>query len=206
MMIKVRGHSALMLATGLFLWLGGPSQAAPNAATSSKSETGEGVVAETKRDTRLGSRHGKKYAYRKSVKKALKSAPAKTATDIADDRPTMSIPPSIANANAQLASVEATADDARAMSAEDNTMVLASADTAGDIQVVAADQLNDVDRALQDGKQPTAAEAPMAARAGTALVRSDESSNWDHTSLIGKMFIGFGALLTMASAARMFMS
>ena len=33
-----------------------------------------------------------------------------------------------------------------------------------------------------------------------------ESSTWDQTSLIGKIFIGFGALLTMASAARMFMA
>jgi hypothetical protein len=35
---------------------------------------------------------------------------------------------------------------------------------------------------------------------------SSESSTWDQTSLIGKIFIGFGALLTMASAARMFMA
>jgi hypothetical protein len=33
-----------------------------------------------------------------------------------------------------------------------------------------------------------------------------ESSAWDQTSLIGKIFIGFGALLTMASAARMFIA
>ena len=36
--------------------------------------------------------------------------------------------------------------------------------------------------------------------------RSDESSTWDQTSLIGKIFIAFGALLTLASAARMFMA
>jgi hypothetical protein len=33
-----------------------------------------------------------------------------------------------------------------------------------------------------------------------------ESSIWDQTSLIGKIFIGFGALLTVASAARMFIT
>jgi hypothetical protein len=32
---------------------------------------------------------------------------------------------------------------------------------------------------------------------------SNENSAWEQTSLIGKIFIGFGALLTMASAARM---
>ena len=33
-----------------------------------------------------------------------------------------------------------------------------------------------------------------------------ESTALDKTSLIGKIFIGFGALLTMASAARMFIA
>ena len=35
---------------------------------------------------------------------------------------------------------------------------------------------------------------------------SSEGSAWDQSSLIGKIFIGFGALLTLASAARMFMA
>jgi hypothetical protein len=39
-----------------------------------------------------------------------------------------------------------------------------------------------------------------------ASTNSNEGSTWDQTSLIGKIFIGFGALLTMASAARMFMA
>ena len=43
--------------------------------------------------------------------------------------------------------------------------------------------------------------APAAAAAS-----SKEDSAWDQTSLIGKIFIAFGALLTMASAARMFMA
>ena len=34
----------------------------------------------------------------------------------------------------------------------------------------------------------------------------NDNSTWDQTSLIGKIFIAFGALLTMASAARMFMA
>ena len=42
--------------------------------------------------------------------------------------------------------------------------------------------------------------------APVAASSSNESSTWDQTSLIGKIFIGFGALLTMASAARMFMA
>jgi hypothetical protein len=38
------------------------------------------------------------------------------------------------------------------------------------------------------------------------MASGKEDSAWDQTSLIGKIFIGFGALLTMASAARMFMA
>jgi len=51
-----------------------------------------------------------------------------------------------------------------------------------------------------------AAEAPAAPAATVMAAASNESSTWDQTSLIGKIFIGFGALLTMASAARMFMA
>jgi len=38
------------------------------------------------------------------------------------------------------------------------------------------------------------------------VVAGSQNATWDETSLIGKIFIGFGALLTIASAARMFMA
>ena len=41
---------------------------------------------------------------------------------------------------------------------------------------------------------------------GAAQAANNDSSTLDKTSLIGKIFIAFGALLTMASAARMFMA
>jgi hypothetical protein len=88
------------------------------------------------------------------------------------------------------------------------------AQPAAPTDVVSADQLNDVDRELQESAPPapTAAMAaaatpdPTPAPAKPAATSSAESSAWDQTSLIGKIFIGFGALLTMASAARMFMT
>ena len=154
MTIKASGRSALILATGLLVFCAGSSQAAPGAAASAKSETAAGASAETKKYTRQGSRHGKKYAQRKSGKAALKSSTGKKATEIADDDTGRSttIPPSVANANAQLASAEAPADSARAMSAKANTMLLAAADKAGDTRIVAADQPNNVDRTLQDNQ------------------------------------------------------
>jgi hypothetical protein len=70
--------------------------------------------------------------------------------------------------------------------------------------LVAADQLNDVDRSLREVSPAPAVSANPPAAPVAAV--SGEGSAWDKTSLIGKIFIGFGALLTMASAARMFMT
>jgi hypothetical protein len=107
--------------------------------------------------------------------------------------------------------------NARAMSVRAGNILQAApndpadAQPATETQVVSADQLNDVDRALHENTpaapaQATAsADAPVA-RAAPVVAGSGESSTWDQTSLIGKIFIGFGALLTVASAARMFMA
>jgi len=153
---------------------------------------------------------------------ALKPSTAKkpATTDVgADDgdSPT-AIPPSVANANAQLASADTPAGKAKAMSARANEILqtapnpAADAQPAAETQVVSADQLNDVDRTLRETTRPAptlamaAAAAPAAPAATVMAAGSNESSTWDQTSLIGKIFIGFGALLTMASAARMFMA
>ena len=71
-------------------------------------------------------------------------------------------------------------------------------------RLVSADQLNEVDRQLSDetpAPQPTLAMASM-----TTASASNADSTWEQTSLIGKIFIAFGGLLTLASAARMFMA
>jgi hypothetical protein len=202
MNIKAIGRSALILATGLFVCFAGPSQAAgaEASAASAKSEAAAAPVARHKY-ARHGSRHWKKYVHRRSSKVALKSYTDKKAAAANDGDHSSAIPPSVANANAQLTSADTpTGNAANAMSAADG-------------QVVSADQFNDVDRALREGPPPASApplvlastEAP-AAPSAPAAASGDESSAWDQTSLIGKIFIGFGALLTMASAARMFMA
>ncbi|WP_291858274.1 hypothetical protein [Bradyrhizobium sp.] len=161
----------------------------------------------------------KKNAQRKPAKAALKSSPEKQAADAGDVHDgSATLTSSVANANARLASAEApAADSASAMSAKANTMLMPPADKPADIQpiaeteVVAADQLNDVDRVLRETRSaaPTmalaSAEAPAAPVAPVVATRKEDSA-WDQTSLIGKIFIAFGALLTMASAARMFMA
>jgi hypothetical protein len=223
MIIKANGCSALILATGLFVCLTGPSQAAGTDATaaSPKSESAAPLV--LNKYTKHSAHHGKSYAHRSSSKLAQKSADKKdAATDVAPDNSDNSsaIPPEVANANAQMATGDVPGGNAKAMSARANDIVQAAPATPGDAQVtadtpvVAADQLNDVDRALREASPHSAptlamasADTPAAPAAPVmASSNSSEGSTWDQTSLIGKIFIGFGALLTMASAARMFMA
>jgi hypothetical protein len=210
MMIKASGRSALML-TGLLLCFAGPSVTAAGAAT---------ATASSKPDTHA-TRHLKKYAHRKPGKVAAKP-PAEASAEPADDanQSPPVIPPSVANANAQLTSDNPAGNAAKAMSARANDILQAAPDKpanaqpASDGPLVAADQLNDVDRALRETAPPAATmklassedTAPAAPAAQVTASNNEPSSTWDQTSLIGKIFIGFGALLTMASAARMFMA
>jgi len=212
MTIKASGRSALILATGLFVCFAGPSPtmaaSADSTATILKSDN-----ATTDKTVRQSSRHWKRSAQRKSSKVASKSDETKKA-DVADaaSDTAAAIPASVANANAQLTS-DGPADSATAMSAKASTMLVATADkpadpqAATDAQVVSSDQLNDVDRALQQTPPSTQTVAMATAKAAPAAsAAGSDSSTWDQTSLIGKIFIAFGALLTMASAARMFMA
>jgi hypothetical protein len=216
------GRSALILAAGLFVCLVGPSQAAPaadNATANSKSQNAAGTPLALNKNLKHA-RHGKSYAHRKSSKVALKPAaddkPAATDASADDSAALSAIPPSVANANAQLPSPDTPSGSARAMSARANGILQTDSPASAkannmpgnETQVVAADQLNDVDRALRESSPPVTNMVLASADPPTAPVVASpqESSTWDQTSLIGKIFIGFGALLTMASAARMFMA
>jgi hypothetical protein len=227
MTIKANGRSALILAAGLLVGFAGSSLAAPddtdNSAASAKSENAVGAPIALNKFTKHSSHQGKSYAHNKSGKTAQKPAADQKADDAAasadsdNSSASAAMPPSVANANASLASADtATASNAKAMSARANDIVQGAPDNgqpAAETQIVAADQLNDVDRALQapapataSAEPPAAAQPPAAPPAAPVMASSSESSTWDQTSLIGKIFIGFGALLTMASAARMFMA
>jgi hypothetical protein len=92
----------------------------------------------------------------------------------------------VADANAQLRSSDTPAADAQPAAAAEPTP---------DAQPAAANPMI----AAAESEAPSAREAAPPPSAS-------EHSIWDETSLIGKIFIGFGALLTIASAARMFMA
>jgi hypothetical protein len=192
----------LILATGLLVCFAAPSLATA-AADGSKSL-----------------RHHRHYVHHRSGNPVVKSSDSKSdsrkeaATDSAGnggvDPATLS--PAVANANAQLAAADTPADNARAMTARANDIMQAAADAqpTPESRVVAPDQLNDVDRALREQAAPPAQIAMASAEPPAApeprVTASSESATWDQTSLIGKVFIAFGALLTLASAARMFMA
>ena len=236
MMIKATGRSALILATGIFVCLAGPSQAAvgtdTTTTTSAKPESAAPVV--LSKYAKHSAHHGKSYAHRKSSTVAQKPSDKKdldkkdldkkdlpTDAAAADSDNSSAIPPTVANANAQMAPTQMAATqvisndvpggNAKAMSARASEIVQAAPANAqtADTQVVAADQLNDVDRALHEGNPPALVLASADTPATAPVMASssgNDGSTWDQTSLIGKIFIGFGALLTMASAARMFMA
>jgi hypothetical protein len=224
MKIKASGRSALILATALFVCFSAPSQATERAeevTASVEPETAASAPIVLHTPAKRGSRHGKKHAERKPSKVVHKSSAGKKSDEAAaeDGAAPTAITPALANANAKLASADTAALNARAMFAQANDMLQTpssppDAQPAPPTDVVSADQLNDVDRALHESAPPapTAAMAaaatpdPTPAPAKPAATSSAESSAWDQTSLIGKIFIGFGALLTMASAARMFMT
>jgi hypothetical protein len=69
-----------------------------------------------------------------------------------------------------------------------------------------ATQPDSTERSLSAEQRPADATAPAeTADASTAQVASDQGSGWDKASIVGKIFIAAGTLLTLGSAARMFM-
>jgi hypothetical protein len=242
MNIKASGRSALIIAAGFWVCVSGPLQAAEDAdggVTASRTETAAGPPVALNKFTKKA-RHWKRVSsQRKSVKVAARDSAelAKPSEKrISEKKKTREIdgaalnddgsalPPSIANANAQLASADDPADSAAARSSQARERLQLMAANQSDPQaqspaentgLVAADQLNDVDRALSenrnDDKDKTAAAtlamavAQAPAQTQAAIVSTDDSA-WSQTSLIGKIFIAFGGLLTLASAARMFMT
>jgi len=206
MTIKAGGRVALIAATGLLVCLCGVSwtMAASNAAEQ-KSE----YVSTSKKLKQV--RYYKRYAHRKYTRTAQKSSEENKSVEVAEAGLPSELPASVANANARMGG-EVTDDTARAMTARANALLTSDQPTEGQgavtMQVADADQLNDADKALQESAQPSQTTVAVAPTKPVAIAKPapSESSTWDQTSLIGKIFIAFGALLTVASAARMFMA
>ena len=236
MTIKASGRAALIIAAGFFVWFSGPVQAAEEtdgggAASQTEAVAGPPVALGKFRKVRHwkhASSHRKpvKVASRVLVGRSQSSTSAKKKTvDLVpnDDDAASSLPASVANARAQLANADGSADNATALTsqARDRLQLMAAsqpdpapAQTApADAALVAADQLNEVDRVLSEAKpdekardKAPAATPAMSVAQAPAVAASTDDSSWGQASLIGKIFIAFGGLLTLASAARMFMA
>jgi hypothetical protein len=222
MTIKASAGSALILAAGLLVGFAGPLPAIAAGADADSAAVSKPESAESGRSAKQGSRYLKKhYAHRKYTRTASKSTESKKADEkqVADASGGIlpALPGWVANANAQMTAADAPPDSAKGMSAamseKASTVLQAAADkpadaaeAPADTAVVAPDQPNEGDRALHPSSQTVAMASPKPAADGAAQAANSDSTTLDKTSLIGKIFIAFGALLTMASAARMFMA
>jgi hypothetical protein len=229
MRFKTTGRAAWILAAGLcasaFLSPAAAQDAAQAPDQPAAVGSATGVTAAPAQPIRL---HPKKSASksRKAERQAKARKPAKEETVKAEElKPTQddAMSPAVANANAQWAN-EAKPTDTYNMSAQAGTVLsqmgaqtephanAATADSTHGDQLVAADQLNELDRAISDDKvHDTANDKPALTLASATIdapvvVSQSNSATLDQTSLIGKIFIAFGGLLTLASAARMFIA
>jgi len=150
-------------------------------------------------------------------------------TSVAKSNPPDALPAAVTNAKAQLldphadAAAAAPSPDMPAPQQSASQLTLPGQDNAppaeqhdanadanahADANVVPADQLNDVDRTVANHPDPTPTLALASINpqtTGQAATSDDDGSSWAQASLVGKIFIAFGGLLTLASAVRMFM-
>jgi hypothetical protein len=233
MNIKAMGRAALIVAAGLLVCISGPVQAAEDAdgaSATSRTEAAPGSPVALNKFRK--SRHRTHASSHRTAVKLASKAPAggskkpeakisgnknNVESDLKNAELAPALPSSIANAHAQLADADMSPGSATALSsqARDRLQLMAAnqpaPQPAADTGIVAADQLNELDRVLSETKPDDREKAPpatiaMAAAQAPAAVASSDDSAWGQTSLIGKIFIAFGGLLTLASAARMFMA
>jgi hypothetical protein len=200
MEVKASGRAALVIAAGFWIGLSGlgmsglagSAQAAP-ASGSAASEKPAVAKAEPAKKAakqpaaakadRVVAMPKPKPAGDKPVVKSSAGAALASATDADVEAP---LPDTVANANAEMPAPQTAVSDRAAAEA----------------QLVASDQLNDLDRAAATDPVP-----PSTVGRSTGIIAAltaHDDSPWSQTSLIGKIFIAFGGLLTAASAARMF--
>jgi hypothetical protein len=231
MNIRLTGRTALILAAGL--WFGLAGHVAPTLAQDAEpaaTEAPPGQPIALKKFTRHQAAKKKVASVSRADKVKAEKARASDSSDDAApvagaDAGKATLPASIANANAQQLATEPAADPFATTSPQANALqadallksVNAESHPATAVvaepgaQVVSADELNELDRAAAEPRPAltlasATLDAPAAAPAASVETTSADNSTWDKTSLIGKVFIAFGGLLTMASAARMFIA
>ncbi len=113
----------------------------------------------------------------------------------------------LANAKAELAEADLPKAPVAGVSEQPKPVAIeaqASPAEGAQVEMVSADEFNDLDRAAWEANQMPKL-MKLTGSDSHAEVRDDDSK-WAQTSTIGKMFVAFGALLTLGSAIRMFMA
>jgi len=186
------GRLAVLALAGTFIFAALPAMAA---SADKGAESSGSSLSKHPKKTRVA--HPRAEAPRNTDKDQAKvEAKAEAKTD--------ALPTGVADARAQLS-----ADDVKIKPAGDaSVQATPASDSATQdaaVQVVNADELNDLDKAATDATEPFAKLSPSVANSRAEL-RDGGLSPWAQTSTIGKAFIAFGVMLTLASAARMFMA
>lgn len=168
--------------------------------------------------------HGKHHTHHASRSRTEKHAEkaARKTVDVADRKGNdgagsqADLPPAVANAQAQMSADaggpvpgtgQPTSPAPVAQEAAPVQTMAADPAPAASAEVpilVAADELNEVDRAAQPERPMGKIFRPIPLAPYLSNPSSDDT--WNQTSLIGKVFIVMGGCLTLASAARMFVA
>jgi len=224
MQIRDKRLAALAIAGfGLWLCLSPSAQAEPQKATARTSSDAPIVLSKfNKHKTHASAKTKSRAAHAKHGAKLADAATRGKSTKSDDALKKLAALPSVANARAELTAGNLQSpgdDDARNLAATDDNEIV----TMNGVQIASADQLNDIDRAMAEDKTqdktevkaddvPVASPSPppssgriiKAVASGERHVLTNEQSNpWSTSSLIGKIFVAFGSLLTLASAARL---
>jgi hypothetical protein len=228
MNMKTSGLSALIITAGFCVCFAQPLRAAetdssPADSTAQTDDTADAPDAPIA--PKVVKPRAKRPAEAHAVKSGKMASKNPNGNAAQDDAAPANVRPSVANANARLQAGDSPADNAlRTMSSQADNMLRtvkqadpaasqtdpaasqtdSAAPSAANTEMVAADQLNEVDRSLGDDKAPAPTLSMAVAQAPYGTSNID--STWSQTSLIGKIFVAFGGLLTVASAARMFMA
>ncbi len=224
--IWANGRLASIAAALFLIWAAIPAQAAcvgsgcaTAAATSGRTDERASKPVVLNKFTKRSAKHAaaskaiqKKYATKRAAKYARVAAKVQKAGrkfTVAAVNPKSvaaeSLKPSVADARAEMSE-----SDIRAASLLAGNPASGDAQPPEAIEVASADQLNDIDRAASaDTPAPkTIAQKTTAPpiSSGQVQVTASSADTWDQTSLIGKIFVAFGGLLTLASAARLFIA
>lgn len=213
MQIRKAGWTALFAAAGVWLCLSAPVEAATARAKPGVANAGKPIVLSKFSKRKSHAAKTARHARKSSAKQASRKTSKATDETRAAMKPAKALPPAVAEAHAEVpASNTFAEDEARNLAALDETDVVSNVDG---VQIAAAGQLNEMDRAAEAVPAPPppapAVEPPVSApkmyttipAAEKQAARPDESDPWSKTSLIGKIFIALGSLLTLASAARL---